>query len=152
DDLAIRNHKRYLILRPTNVDVIGTDPADAVNFADRLVDASAIGLAKNTPAPLVIQRVIGGVLRRGMQDQHLTKQQIDEWTGYRADCWRAAKAYPARPLDGIWAEAPYLHNSSVPNLYQLLSPADKRDKTFYTGTTEYDPVHVGYLNAQMPGA
>ncbi|WP_376776667.1 c-type cytochrome [Rhizobium laguerreae] len=28
-------------------------------------------------------------------------------------------AYKARPLDGIWATAPYLHNGSVPTLYVL---------------------------------
>lgn len=29
-------------------------------------------------------------------------------------------AYKARPLNGIWATAPYLHNGSVPTLYDLL--------------------------------
>jgi len=31
-------------------------------------------------------------------------------------------AYKARPLNGIWATAPYLHNGSVPTLYDLLLP------------------------------
>jgi hypothetical protein len=35
---------------------------------------------------------------------------------------RDAKRYPARPLAGIWASAPYLHNGSVPTLWDLLSP------------------------------
>ena len=53
-------------------------------------------------------------------------------------------AYKARPLDGIWATAPYLHNGSVPTLYDLLrAPAD-RPASFNVGTREYDPVHVGY--------
>ena len=30
--------------------------------------------------------------------------------------------YKARPLDGVWATPPYLHNASVPNLDALLSP------------------------------
>jgi hypothetical protein len=30
--------------------------------------------------------------------------------------------YAARPLYGIWAAAPYLHNGSVPTLYDLLLP------------------------------
>src|SRR5262249_17411833 len=34
--------------------------------------------------------------------------------------------YKARPLDGIWATAPYLHNGSVPNLTELLKPAAQR--------------------------
>lgn len=53
-------------------------------------------------------------------------------------------AYKARPLDGVWATAPYLHNGSVPTLYDLLLPADARPKSFLVGTREYDPVKVGY--------
>jgi hypothetical protein len=53
-------------------------------------------------------------------------------------------AYKARPLDGIWATAPYLHNGSVPTLYDLLLPPDRRPNSFNVGTREYDPVRVGY--------
>jgi hypothetical protein len=53
-------------------------------------------------------------------------------------------AYKARPLDGIWATAPYLHNGSVPTLYDLLLPASQRPTRFNVGTREYDPVKVGY--------
>ena len=61
-------------------------------------------------------------------------------------------AYKARPLNGIWTGAPYLHNGSVPNLYQLLLPPEKRDKTFYIGTWEFDPVNVGYVSTKTPGS
>lgn len=54
------------------------------------------------------------------------------------------RAYKARPLDGIWATAPFLHNGSVPTVYQLLSPQAERDQTFYRGSFEYDPRHLGY--------
>jgi hypothetical protein len=54
-------------------------------------------------------------------------------------------AYKARPLDGIWATAPYLHNGSVPNLDELLQPAAKRSKSFSIGVRTFDPVRVGYL-------
>lgn len=56
-------------------------------------------------------------------------------------------AYKARSLNGIWATAPYLHNGSVPTLYDLLLPPDQRPKTFYTGSIEFDPVKVGYVTA-----
>lgn len=55
-------------------------------------------------------------------------------------------AYKGRPLNGIWATAPYLHNGSVPTLYDLLLPPEERPKTFYTGSTEFDPVRVGYVS------
>jgi hypothetical protein len=52
--------------------------------------------------------------------------------------------YAARPLYGIWAAAPYLHNGSVPTLYDLLLPPDQRPKRFALGGREYDPVKVGF--------
>jgi mono/diheme cytochrome c family protein len=53
--------------------------------------------------------------------------------------------YANRPLRAVWASPPYLHNGSVPNLYQLLLPAEKRDKQFPLGHREYDPQHLGYV-------
>jgi hypothetical protein len=53
-------------------------------------------------------------------------------------------AYKARPLNGIWATAPYLHNGSVPTLDQLLTPAADRKPTFFVGSREFDPVNVGF--------
>jgi mono/diheme cytochrome c family protein len=60
-------------------------------------------------------------------------------------------AYKSRPLDGIWATAPYLHNGSVPTLYHLLLPANRRPAAFMLGTREYDPKHVGYVWTAAPG-
>lgn len=51
--------------------------------------------------------------------------------------------YRARPLDGIWATGPFLHNGSVPTLYDLLLPESKRPKTFAVGNPEFDPAKVG---------
>jgi hypothetical protein len=52
--------------------------------------------------------------------------------------------YAARPLYGIWAAAPYLHNGSVPTLYDLLLPPEQRPRTFALGGREYDPVKLGF--------
>jgi hypothetical protein len=53
--------------------------------------------------------------------------------------------YAARPLYGIWAAAPYLHNGSVPTLYHLLLPPNQRPKTFALGARDYDPVKLGFV-------
>ena len=63
------------------------------------------------------------------------------------------ESYKARALNGIWASAPYLHNGSVPSLYDmLLPPADPklgcqhekcRPETFYVGSQTFDPIKVG---------
>jgi hypothetical protein len=59
-------------------------------------------------------------------------------------------AYKARPLNGIWATAPYLHNGSVPTLYDLLLPPADRPTSFWLGTREYDPKKVGYVTDPGP--
>ena len=59
--------------------------------------------------------------------------------------WRTTGKYAGRPLTGVWASPPYLHNGSVPTLYHLLLPAAKRPTTFPLGHREYDPVKVGYV-------
>jgi hypothetical protein len=56
-------------------------------------------------------------------------------------------AYKGRPLQGIWATAPYLHNGSVPNLWEVLLPPAKRSPAFNMGTREFDPKLVGYVTA-----
>lgn len=60
--------------------------------------------------------------------------------------------YKARPLDGIWATAPYLHNGSVPNLAELLKPETQRPSKFYVGTRYFDPKNVGFTTLQTPGS
>ena len=45
-----------------------------------------------------------------------------------------------------------MHNGSVPNLYELLLPAEQRSRTFYIGSWEFDPVNVGYVSDKRPGS
>lgn len=59
---------------------------------------------------------------------------------------RVALQYKARPLDGIWATGPYLHNGSVRTLYQLLLPPAQRERTFWVGSTEFDEEDVGFVS------
>jgi len=64
-------------------------------------------------------------------------------------------AYKARPLNGIWATAPYLHNGSVANLYELFMPSCSdaeiaagkicRSNRFTVGAREFDPIKVGFV-------
>lgn len=60
-------------------------------------------------------------------------------------------AYKARPLNGVWATPPFLHNGSVPTLYDLLSPLAERPRTFWLGNREFDPVKVGYRTGEFKG-
>jgi len=60
------------------------------------------------------------------------------------DLPRTIRGYKPRPLEGVWATAPYLHNGSVPTLYQMLVPPEKRDRKFFVGRRDFDPVNVGF--------
>ena len=76
----------------------------------------------------------------------------DLWNGYRPPGALVLPHYSVRPLNGIWATAPYLHNGSVPNVYELLSPRVQRSKTFYMGSRQYDPRNLGYRTERLRGA
>lgn len=54
------------------------------------------------------------------------------------------RGYNARPLSGIWAQAPYFHNGSVPTLYHVLV-AQERPKIFLRGIEEYDQEKLGFV-------
>jgi hypothetical protein len=56
----------------------------------------------------------------------------------------AVGKYKARPLNGVWASAPYLHNGSVKNLYEMLLPASARSTKFRVGCTNFDANKVGF--------
>ena len=51
--------------------------------------------------------------------------------------------YNALPLVGLWAQAPYLHNGSVPTLYHLLVP-NERPAVFVKSRLDYDKKLVGF--------
>lgn len=54
--------------------------------------------------------------------------------------------YKARPLNGIWATAPYLHNGSVANLRELLLPEADRAPFICVGNPTFDAKNVGYVS------
>lgn len=70
------------------------------------------------------------------------------------------RSYKARSLNGIWATAPYLHNGSVPTLYDLLLPkrteesaedGNYRPDFFQVGSREFDPKKVGFVSEDYQG-
>jgi mono/diheme cytochrome c family protein len=67
-------------------------------------------------------------------------------TDYRFGSFRKTFGYANAPMDGLWLRAPYLHNGSVPTMWDLLQPADKRPKTFWRGNDRYDPVKLGFVD------
>lgn len=57
------------------------------------------------------------------------------------------EGYQAPPLDGIWATAPYLHNGSVPTVYQVLhSPSRPAifTRSYRTRAADFDAAKLGW--------
>ena len=88
--------------------------------------------------------VDNAILDRALAKLNLTEAQTVELHGYREFPLspRPEGVYKAAPRDGVWATPPFLHNGSVPNLYEMLIPAKERTKKFYIGR-EFDPIKVG---------
>ncbi|WP_246589868.1 di-heme-cytochrome C peroxidase [Marinobacterium ramblicola] len=97
--------------------------------------------------------LIGLLLKqRYYEDNNLTEAQQSCLEGFGAlDLPQQILGYKPRPLAGVWATPPFLHNGSVPSIYQMLLPAAERDTTFFVGPRDYDPVHLGYVTSQPPG-
>ncbi|MDR0781462.1 MAG: hypothetical protein LBF16_12355 [Pseudomonadales bacterium] len=161
------DHLLDLPLIPLNV--IGTDPAQAEVLTKRQIDASGLGIdtlvwAGARCEPLQVQDgaqvsfafALGAVVQevvRHWYERHGISDEDEQHrlNGSLINCLQAPGAYKARPLDGIWATAPYLHNGSVPDLYALLSPVAERPRRFYTGNLEFDPARVGYRSGKAAG-
>lgn len=65
--------------------------------------------------------------------------------------YASLQAYKGRPLNGIWATAPYLHNGSVPTLRDLLTAPAKRPPKFLVGSREFVPEDVGFRSQGYEG-
>jgi mono/diheme cytochrome c family protein len=68
-------------------------------------------------------------------------------TEYRFKRFVKTNGYANHPLDGIWARAPYLHNGSVPTLWDLLQEPSARPAVFYRGYDVFDQVNVGFVSS-----
>ncbi|MDN3220735.1 di-heme-cytochrome C peroxidase [Pseudomonas nunensis] len=148
------------------VAAIGTDPTAADNIADHRFDLTSlqwdpaelgqldVQLHPKPTEPLDLSKlsvakglayVTAFVENRAYREADVTPAERPKLDGFGLPIGvQELRAYKARPLAGVWATAPFLHNGSVPSIYQLLSPQDERATTFYKGSFEYDPRHLGY--------
>jgi hypothetical protein len=112
---------------------VGTDPQRASSFGQPVA---------GVPFPNAVKPILDKLKARAFQDDGISK--ADQQTmDANPVIWRATGQYMTRPLTGVWATAPYLHNGSVPTLWHLLHP-DQRPGKFILGNREYDPAKIGY--------
>ena len=144
--------KRFIEVGLVPESLVGTDP---MQFEDVRPYVQTAHLAPYLPGPLKNKPLIpGGYLYVGLQESILqtalskidqTPDEAVKMHGYRElPVPRPSEVphYKAAPRDGVWATPPYMHNGSVPNLYEMLLPAAQRTKKFCLGR-DFDPVKVG---------
>ena len=144
---------------------IGTDPTAALNFLRRTAEPGIFD-AELGPDPAPAAQLLGlsvrQVIASQFDDLQLDQAEQLRYLDRRVDMAPTPEhlgSYKARPLAGIWATAPYLHNGSVPNLLELLLPAAKRSPSFRIGSRVFDAERVGFdvdegdfeFRADLPG-
>ncbi len=171
---------------PARPNEIGTDPLYLVNAETRSISmestkkdrSSLFGGAQFLSMSKAIERLTTTMLKQA-KEKKLLVWPYDDIDG---NVWEPPTppnggppiiGYMARPHAAIWSTPPFLHNGSVPTLYDLLSPSDLpsermappaewdatwqntwgkergslapiRPKCFLIGDLEFDPVKVGY--------
>lgn len=146
--------QRLLDTPMITLEKIGTDPNQATGFVERSINSKQLGWG-TLNAGVALDTVTRHVAQRYFKENNIPReQQIIMGNGHEVGSEPpvAEYHYKARPLAGVWATPPFLHNGSVPNLYALLSPLNERPKQFYLGTHEYDTRQVGYLTDAQKGA
>jgi len=154
--------KQFIEIKMIALDSIGTDPLMAMNFVNPALNVDP-GIMRaylpaeyqgldTVPRGVMLTALVGNVIQKKIAafNPPLDQQQLLELTGYHLPVDQGGSsppnlvAYKARPLNGIWATAPYLHNGSVSSLYEMLLPDAERQESFYVGSKEFDSRAVGF--------
>lgn len=101
---------------------------------------------------IIVRQMIEAGFKPGTPEFDARFAELNSFHKVGAPAPLGGQGYKARPLNGVWATAPYLHNGSVPNLDQLLRPAAARAKSFYVGSRKFDPRLVGFVSSPSAGA
>ncbi|VIO67105.1 di-heme-cytochrome C peroxidase [Bradyrhizobium ivorense] len=124
---------------------IGTDSAQAEGLATRVVETPDNLKLKDTAFGPALGELVEKTVNYWYDQNKTPPEDRKRIDGYMPNKIQAPLAYKVRPLNGIWATPPYLHNGSVPTIYALLSPVKDRPATFWLGSREYDPKDLGYV-------
>lgn len=160
-----KEKSQFIITSKSTLKESGTDPKMIMNFAVRKADPGSMRKFLNPAVPegdvsaaRILVAAVSNVLARfavedagqPANDPQKIGEFLNELGGNHPP--KAADFVPdgyiSRPLYGIWATAPFLHNGSVPNLYELLQTDTKRSPSFYVGSREFDPVRVGFVTTK----
>jgi mono/diheme cytochrome c family protein len=139
-------------LRTFSPQELGVDPSTAQQVAAPVVNTGDLPLDGSHSFAKAVAYVVNNIRDKAYAREKVTpdeQAEMEDRTRRGGVYWRdtlpdTGKPYAARPLHGVWAMAPYLHNGSVPTLYDLLSPPAMRPRQFAIGQRDFDPKRVGY--------
>lgn len=138
------------VLKLRNVAVPGFLDMQPARDLGKLWGCPDVPASSSTEMPfaLALMIAVDRTSRKWMDDHSIPDPDRVALWGARKNCPNPNNAkethYRARPLNGVWATAPYLHNGSVPSLYWMLKPAAERPKQFCMGLRDFDPQQVGH--------
>lgn len=131
-------------LKNISKDALGLPFKKAIfNFTDQAKD----GYYAINGVDLNQQKIYSGESMRGpdfFRDTFLGENRFTNNPDMQYGNAKRNDAFAARHLAGVWATAPYLHNGSVKNIYELLLPDTKRAKKFVVGNLTYDHEKLGF--------
>ena len=155
-----KDGKRYVLVGLIAQAYVGTDPNQFETVREYAITRQ---LAPYLPGPYkdkdlaptgdIYYAVAKGVLERAIAQAKIPPGEMPNLLGYRElpTPKPPERVYKAAPRDGVWATPPFMHNGSVPNLYEMFVPARERTKKFCIGR-EFDPVKVGLDTTCNTGA
>ena len=178
-DIKRDDPARSIKVRMSSLDAVGTDPTmaeSAIKFmgksgryeGGKRFYRAGDTLNETAPSLYIVNHVMGGVMWNSLFQTLLSRRDAKSF-GHGSErhpikfldgkamergtetSEAALLAYKARPLNGIWATPPYLHNGSVPNMYELMLPAEQRSVTFDLGSWQYDVKRMGYVTEDEVG-
>jgi hypothetical protein len=134
----------------TPIEDIGTDRYRLDNYTEELASTQALLYAGEKVVPGA------GDGSPPLDEAHLKSCGMADHgdaqeNTYRFKRFHKTNGYANLPLDGVWLRAPYLHNGSVPTLWDLLSPAATRPASYYRGSYVYDWKKMGF-DSETPTA
>lgn len=143
--------KRFVLVGLIPQSLVGTDPSQFETVRDYAITGD---MAPYMPGPFKDKDLVPAgdmyyglskaVLEAALSKIKTSEADMANLFGYRElpTPRPPMRVYKAAPRDGVWSTPPFMHNGSVPNLYEMLVPAAQRTKKFCVGR-EFDPVKVG---------
>lgn len=166
-DINRTDVRRRVKAQMYDIDIVRTDPLTAeraaygkgysgvLNGRPRHFTPGTQFIGGVEPVNYLLSHVVEGILIRNAA--RIAQNQLVNaysFSGPREGRYRKDPAnplvslltYKARPLNGIWATAPYLHNGSVLTLYDLLLPGKDRPARFRLGGTRFNARDGGLVS------